>query len=355
MTTSASIEPQPAASAAVKTAPVTALIPLYNRRKTLKAGLDSIAAQSVRPTEILIVNDGSDDFEASELEEFIAAYPGCRVIHQANAGVSTARNVGLLAAANDVIALLDSDDAWQPHHIEDAITALKAHENVAVVVGRYEVSDPGGVFNEAELAAKEERQRSWARAAQSEHEIGYLVSGAAALDRLLKDQAGFHLSSLVVDRTRLKRAVFFDENLSMYEDIDYLLRLVSMGDLFYIKRPQTFYNFHSGNTVTPSGFTLKGQFSTLRNHCRFRQKRFMYCSTPQQAKSCRTSLAEDYYLMAQSLSDSGRFAESLDWYWQSFTLWPRWRTLKHVIAYKLLPESVLRHRLHRLARHQSGK
>jgi glycosyltransferase involved in cell wall biosynthesis len=93
---------------------VSVITPTYNSSGTLKRALDSIYGQSLLPREIIVVDDGSDDWEQSRL--IATSYPDCiaiRFIHMAkNQGPSTARNIGISAARGRYLAFLDSDDVW---------------------------------------------------------------------------------------------------------------------------------------------------------------------------------------------------------------------------------------------------
>jgi len=98
-----------------QTASVTVVIPAYNRAEWLPISVGSVLAQTVQPLEVLIVDDGSTDNTA----EVCAGFPApVRYIRQPNAGVSAARNRGMREARGDFIALLDSDDLWEPAKLE---------------------------------------------------------------------------------------------------------------------------------------------------------------------------------------------------------------------------------------------
>lgn len=88
---------------------ISVIIPTYDRIEVLPRAIESVLAQSLPATEIIVVDDGSRDGTSAKL----ADYP-VRVLTQANAGVSAARNHGIRASHGDYIALLDSDDAWMP-------------------------------------------------------------------------------------------------------------------------------------------------------------------------------------------------------------------------------------------------
>jgi hypothetical protein len=90
---------------------VTILIPVYNRATMVVEAVESCLAQSWRPLEILIVDDGSTDELAGALTRFGDAV---RVVRKANGGVSSARNAGIRVAKGDFIHFLDSDNLLAP-------------------------------------------------------------------------------------------------------------------------------------------------------------------------------------------------------------------------------------------------
>jgi glycosyltransferase involved in cell wall biosynthesis len=99
----------------VESRKISVLIPAYNAAATIEATLDSVLAQTVRPFEILVLNDGSTDETPSILKRY---EPQITVIHQKNSGVAAARTVLSDRAQGDVLAFLDSDDLWHPRYLE---------------------------------------------------------------------------------------------------------------------------------------------------------------------------------------------------------------------------------------------
>ena len=89
------------------------VIPVYNAEEFLGNCIDSVLAQrTFSPYEIILVNDGSRD-RSPQICDWYAEKNACiKVIHQANQGVSTARNAGIAAASGDYVLFLDSDDLW---------------------------------------------------------------------------------------------------------------------------------------------------------------------------------------------------------------------------------------------------
>lgn len=100
-----------------KTPAVSVVIPIYNVEKFLRGCLNSLAAQTMRDFEVIMVNDGSTDGSLSIMREFCEKYPWFHLIDKENGGVSSARNAGVQAASGEYIAFLDSDDTIAPHYL----------------------------------------------------------------------------------------------------------------------------------------------------------------------------------------------------------------------------------------------
>lgn len=88
---------------------ISVIIPVYNCEKYLAAAIKSILAQTYRPIEILIIDDGSTDKSAEVAKSFM---PHIQYYYQPNNGVATAINYGIDLSKGNFLAFLDSDDLW---------------------------------------------------------------------------------------------------------------------------------------------------------------------------------------------------------------------------------------------------
>ena len=102
---------------------VSVVIPTYNREKRLPAAIRSVLNQSLPPSEVIVIDDGSTDATPALMGHF----PEVRYIRQENQGVSQARNHGIRVAKHEWIAFLDSDDEWLQHKLERQCEALGRH------------------------------------------------------------------------------------------------------------------------------------------------------------------------------------------------------------------------------------
>lgn len=101
---------------------VSVIVPTFNRAHTLERALDSVTAQTFPATEIIVVDDGSDD----RTQDVVAHWDqkksfGGQLIYlrTTNRGVSSARNLGASRATCPWLAFLDSDDEWLAHKLEE--------------------------------------------------------------------------------------------------------------------------------------------------------------------------------------------------------------------------------------------
>lgn len=101
---------------------ISAVIPVYNRERTISRAIDSVLGQERPASEIVVVDDGSID----GTRQVVQAYgEKVRYVYQANSGVAAARNKGVATAQFEWIAFLDSDDYWLPHHLKRACEVIK--------------------------------------------------------------------------------------------------------------------------------------------------------------------------------------------------------------------------------------
>ena len=188
---------------------VSVVIPTYNRAETVAAAIASALDQRDPPDEIIVVDDGSSD----DTRDVLAAF-GERIIaiHQANSGVSGARNTGIRRATGTWIAFLDSDDVWYPERIailrrDVCATDAGVHvANVDITAATYQRN----MFALTDFRFPNDNTRKYG-------------SGLEALMHYP------FTSGVAVRREWIARSGVFDVSLSIFEDFDFLTRMSFLG------------------------------------------------------------------------------------------------------------------------------
>ena len=116
------------------TVPVSAVIPCFRCAGTIRRAVTSIAQQTVKPAEVILIDDASGDSTWPVLQKLAQEYPGWIRVEQLrdNQGAANARNAGWALATQPYVAFLDSDDAWHPRKIELQYAYMAAHPEVAL-------------------------------------------------------------------------------------------------------------------------------------------------------------------------------------------------------------------------------
>ena len=117
---------------------VTLVIPVRDESKTLPELLQSIAAQTFPPTEVIFVDAGSVDDSLQLLQEAVRREPRYRVIEAGQSSPGRARNLGIAAASHDWIALADAGMRLQPDWLEQLVNSARAAPSATAIFGNYE-------------------------------------------------------------------------------------------------------------------------------------------------------------------------------------------------------------------------
>ena len=111
---------------------ISVIVPVYRTEPYLRKCLDSIVGQTCRNLEIILVDDGSPDNCGGICDEYAAKDGRIIVIHQENAGVSTARNAGIEIATGRFLAFADSDD-WLERDMYEYLLSIAEERRADVV------------------------------------------------------------------------------------------------------------------------------------------------------------------------------------------------------------------------------
>lgn len=201
---------------------VSVIIPAYNAELSLPRCLDSILAQRQRPTQIIVVNDGSTD----ETAEVVQRYAGkVSYIEQPNMGQGAARNTGLRVATGEFIAFLDADDWWKPEFLGICVEYLRSHEEViAVSTGLIT-----RLFDGSELVQPKELC-----------DVNAIATEPFVIDDFFAFWARYdhvRTGSNVIRHSAVRQAGLQREDLRVSQDLEYWGYLATFGKWAFIPRP----------------------------------------------------------------------------------------------------------------------
>lgn len=210
---------------------ISVVIPLYNCKKYIIRAIQSVLSQTILPTEIIVVNDGSTDNGEILVKQM--RHPLVHLFNQTNAGVSAARNKGITEAKQNLIAFLDADDEWLPDHLETLLGLVKLYPQCGLFASSYYIKSMSG-----------------------EKFCPYLDSSFTAvehgvIDNFYKKAAYcadtiFHMNSFIVRKECIDKIGGFPEGIPSGEDIYTIAKLYSVCDFAYSRRATSVYN------LTPS-------------------------------------------------------------------------------------------------------
>lgn len=177
---------------------ISTIIPVYNAEKYIHEAVYSIWRQTIKPIEVIIVDDGSTDNSVSEIEKL-----GQRVklIQQENKGAATARNLAIKESQGEFLAFLDADDLWTSEHIEDLHRPFEEDSQLDMVVGLVEQ------FVCPELTNKKLHN----------------------IDDSNRIHKGFHPGAMLVRKKAFLSVGMLNENLQLGEFVDWFSKAEDIG------------------------------------------------------------------------------------------------------------------------------
>lgn len=226
---------------------ISIVTPVYQAEKTLDRCVQSVLNQPFSDFELILVDDGSWDQSGRICDAYAAADARIRVVHQANSGVSVARNVGIASARGRYLLFLDSDDALA----EDALPTYAASaENgrFDVVIGTLSVIENG---NEVRCIGLDREMRA----------------GCEIWNQICRDSALFGYVGGKMIRTDIvqRNAVAFNPAMQSQEDLDFFLSAYGFCDAFHII-PQRVYKYYyaPAKRTPPTWDFIANQLKLLR-------------------------------------------------------------------------------------------
>jgi glycosyltransferase involved in cell wall biosynthesis len=186
---------------------VSVVIPAYHASNTIQQAIATARSQTLRPTQIVVVDDCSKDDTVQKAEA--VAGPDLLVVRSPrNGGGGAARNRGIEHATGDVVAFLDADDLWAPNKLANQMTLLRTQMRDSFCFSAVEQVNE---YGEKHVLPKREP-----------------LAGETLADYLLKSGNIMQTSTLMVPRHLLTKCRF-NQRLRRFQDLDFVLTLGEAG------------------------------------------------------------------------------------------------------------------------------
>lgn len=210
---------------------ISCIVIVYNGERFIAAAVDSVRAQSWRPIEVIVADDGSTDRTA----EIVAGYGDeVRFVTQETAGPPSTRNLGLGAATGEYVAFLDGDDLWHEEKLERQMARLEAEPGLDACVTHAQH------FWMPEMAEEEAKLRDQPR--------GHVVPGYIA-------------STLLAPRALFDRVGGFDTKLWFGDGADWFMRAAEKGVVVALLDDILLYHrMHEGNLTRRRADASRDEF-----------------------------------------------------------------------------------------------
>lgn len=195
---------------------VSVVVAAYNAAETLDEALASVAAQTYRDFELIVVDDGSTDATPELLAKYAETWPWMTWFRQENTGVATARNRAIERARGDLIAFQDADDTWLPDKLAEQVPLLDRNPAIGLVFADStffppDPASPGSLFQQ--------------KPPQRGRVLQKLLMGCFVL-----------MGTVVVRKAAISEAGGFVDGQTPFSDVDLILRLSERHDFDYVDK-----------------------------------------------------------------------------------------------------------------------
>ena len=227
---------------------VSVIVPVYNAERYLERCVNSIFAQTFTDYELILVDDGSTDGSGKMCDDYAQSNPQVCVIHQANQGVSAARQKGLDAANGQYVIFADPDDWVEPTMLEELLKVAINNDADVVICDFW--------INSSEVTGDRKYQNP--RALSSDSLLRQLIS---------RELHGFTWNKLYRSSCLRKYHVTFPQGINYCEDLWFNCKLFLNQNVTvaYLKKAFYHYDYYSNS----SGLSRKLSARSVKDYLSF--------------------------------------------------------------------------------------
>ncbi|XOV91166.1 MAG: glycosyltransferase family 2 protein [Bacteroidota bacterium] len=210
---------------------ISVYITSYNQKNFLKQAIDSVISQTLKPIEIIIIDDASTDGSDKLIEEYERTYDKWikPIYNTSNKGISFCRNLAIAKATGKYLTWVDGDDFFFPQKLEKEAALLED--------GRYQIAFSNYYLSENDLFSF---KSIWANSISDFPQKGTMFE--QVLTR--KFPRGMLYRSELIERDYIYKVGGYDTDLNIYEDYDLRIRLSKLCNINYTIEPLSIYRLH---------------------------------------------------------------------------------------------------------------
>jgi len=265
---------------------VSVIMPTFNREHLISRAVGSVLNQTFRDFELIIVDDGSRDNSGEVIREFNDSRINY-IRHEKNRGVAAARNTGIKAARGEYVAFLDSDDEWRPQMLYRQIKAFGEAS-----------SDAGAVYTDMINIDNNKTRSLYGRRAKEGNLHKAILKGFPV-----------YLQTIMVKKACLDQIGLFDEEFTIEEDYDFMIRLSGKFEFKYIREPLAVRHLMPDSVSVKSMDNILNLEKLLRKHF-------------DEINRDRSILASHYFILGTFLCLLNRLSRGREYYFKAIKAYP---------------------------------
>lgn len=206
---------------------ISVIIPLYNKEKYVAETIKSVLNQTYTNFELIIINDGSTDNSLKVVEKF--KDKRIRIFTKKNVGQSNTRNYGIKKSKGKCFAFIDADDMWYEDHLTNLYNVFLQNNNDTNIVCDKYTSD---------------------KKIKLDNDTITIIDKNNILNYFSKSQFPFHLCSCLIKKKYIEEYnLNLEEELSIGEDINFILKFNQYSKIYFINKYGLFYNRDDENSM----------------------------------------------------------------------------------------------------------
>lgn len=236
---------------------VSVVMPVYNHENYVVEAIRSVFEQSLRPIELIMIDDGSTDDSVKRIETYLAENPAPEGVSvhfntRNNQGAHHTINEGLAASKGEYIAILNSDDRYMSERLAKCVATAKEHRARMVFTYVDPIDDDGNPLSH------DHRWRSWyADVKMEELDVAPSISSL-----LLRYNITISTGNFVFHRSLLEDVGYF-EDFRYAHDVDYALRVCLLEEPVILREKLYCYRVHTANTIAESNERITKEYAEI--------------------------------------------------------------------------------------------